>query len=80
MPVERALDDSISLHCRAIHYSRQNLSESRRQPYHAAYCAADARSQIGGQLYNDKLLLLKDGQPTDIVRDPWTHLGYYIEH
>ena len=78
--LETAPGEIIFLHYRTIHCSHENLSESRRRTYHAAYCAADARSQIAGQLYNDKPLLLKNGQPTDIVRDPWTHLGYYIEH
>ena len=25
-------------------------------------------------------LLLTDGQPTNVVRDTWTHLGHHIEH
>ena len=25
-------------------------------------------------------LLLMDGQPTNVVRDTWTHLGHHIEH
>ena len=80
IPLESALGDIIFLHCRTIHCSHENRSESRRRTYQAAYCDADARSQITGQPYNDKPLLLEDGQPTDIVRDTWTHLGYHIEH
>ena len=32
------------------------------------------------QPYNDKPLLLEDGQPTDIARNTWTQLGHRIEH
>jgi len=70
----------VFLHCRTIHCSHENRSESRRRTDQAAYCDADALSQITGQPYNEKPKLLEDGQPTDVVRNTWTHLGHHIEH
>ena len=70
----------VFLHCRTIHGSHENRSESRRRTDQAAYCDADALSQITGQPYNEKPKLLEDGQPTDVVRNTWTHLGHHIEH
>ena len=67
----------IALHCRTIHFPHENGVKSQRRTYQTAYCDADSRSQITGRAYNQKPFLLADGQPTNVVRDTWTHLGHH---